>query len=171
MQGATLWLYQLLQKHLLICGTKLHYIDLYGPLLSLSHIDIWYLVSNNPEICQKSWKMTYRKKGKIFRDGSNCPIIWWINSKKIIIWYKRVLSKGDKGLKWINWWKLTVTVCFESNFMWKSNVLEIYASENVSLWANPKNLSFFSICHFSTCLAYCWVVWHQISNVYMWQWH
>ena len=71
----TLWLYQLLQKHLLICCTKLHYIDLYGPLLSLSHIDIWYLVSNNPEICQKRWKMTFRKKGKIFRVGSNWPII------------------------------------------------------------------------------------------------
>ena len=136
-------MYQLIQKHLLICCTILHYIDFCRPLMSSSHTDIWYLVSNNPEICQKSWKMTYRKKGKIFRDGSNCPIIWWINSKKIIIWYKRVLSKGDKGLIWINWWKLTVTVCFESNFMWKSNVLEIYASENVSLWANPKNLSFF----------------------------
>ena len=33
-------LYQLLQKHLLICRTKLHYIDFNGPLLSLSHIDI-----------------------------------------------------------------------------------------------------------------------------------
>ena len=37
----TLWLYQLLQKHLLICRTKLHYIDFYGPLMPSSHIDIW----------------------------------------------------------------------------------------------------------------------------------
>ena len=69
------WLYQLIQKHLLICCTKLHYIDFYGPSMSSSHIDIWYLVSNNPEICQKRWKMTFRKKGKIFRVGSNWPII------------------------------------------------------------------------------------------------
>ena len=72
-------LYQLIQKHLQIYHTKLHYIDFYGPLMSLSHMDIWYLVSNNPKICQKSLEMTSRKKGKIFRVASNCPIIWWIN--------------------------------------------------------------------------------------------
>ena len=61
-------------------------------------MDIWYLVSNNPKICQKSLEMTSRKKGKIFRVASNCPIIWWINFKKNIIWYKKVLSIGDKGI-------------------------------------------------------------------------
>ena len=35
------WLYQLLQKHLLIYHTKLHYIDFYGPLMPLSYMDIW----------------------------------------------------------------------------------------------------------------------------------
>ena len=78
-QTYTLWLYQLLQKHLLICCTKLHYIDFDGPLMSLSHIDIWYLVSNNPTICQTSWKMTYRKKAKIFGVGSKWHIFWCIN--------------------------------------------------------------------------------------------
>ena len=57
--------------------------------------------------------------------------------------YKKVLRIGDKGNKWINWWKSTVMVCFESNFRWKANVLGIYASEIMSIWANPKNLSFF----------------------------
>ena len=74
------WLYQLIQKHLQIYYTKLHYIDLYGPLMSLSHMDIWYLVSNNPKICQKSWEMTSRKKGKIFRVASIWHIFWSTDS-------------------------------------------------------------------------------------------
>ena len=49
-------MYQLLQKYLLICRTILHYIDLYGPLMSSSHIDIWYLVSNNPVNMPKKFK-------------------------------------------------------------------------------------------------------------------
>ena len=36
-----LWSYQLIQKHLLIYYTKLHYVDFYGPLMPSSHIDIW----------------------------------------------------------------------------------------------------------------------------------
>ena len=77
---STGWLYQLIQKHLQIYYTKLHYIDLYGPLMSLSHMDIWYLVSNNPKICQKSLEMTSRKKGKIFRVASIWHIFWSTDS-------------------------------------------------------------------------------------------
>ena len=76
----TLWLYQLIQKHLQIYHTKLHYIDFYGPLMSSSHMDIWYLVSNNPKICQKSLEMTSRKKGKIFRVASIWHIFWSTDS-------------------------------------------------------------------------------------------
>ena len=56
------WSYQLLQKHLLIYSTKLHLNDFYAHPLSSSHTDIWYLVSNNPDICQISCKTAPRKK-------------------------------------------------------------------------------------------------------------
>ena len=59
---STGWLYQLIQKHLLIYSTKLHLNDFYAPPLPLSNTDIWYLVSNNPEICQISCKIVPRKK-------------------------------------------------------------------------------------------------------------
>ena len=77
---STLWSYQLLQKGRRFSAAKLHYIDFNGPLMPLSCIDIRYWVSYNPEICQKSWKMTSRKKDKIFRVGSNLHIFRCINS-------------------------------------------------------------------------------------------
>ena len=41
-------------QHLLLYSTKLHLNDFYAPPLPSSHTEIWYLVSNNPEICQRS---------------------------------------------------------------------------------------------------------------------
>ena len=78
--GITLWSYQLLQKHLLLYHTKLHYVDFYGPLMPSSHIDIWYLVSHTPDICQKSWKMSSRKKDQTFTVGSNWHSFWCLDS-------------------------------------------------------------------------------------------
>ena len=59
------WLYQLLQKHLLIYSNKLHLNDFYATPLPLSHADIWYLVSNNPYLCQISCETVHRKKAQI----------------------------------------------------------------------------------------------------------
>ena len=61
-QKYTLWSYQLLQKHLLIYSTKMHLNDFHATPLPSSHIDIWYLVAYNPEICQISWEKVPRKK-------------------------------------------------------------------------------------------------------------
>ena len=58
----TLWLYKLILKHLPNYRTKFYYIDFVWPLTPSSLMDIWYLVSNKQEICQKSWKMACRKK-------------------------------------------------------------------------------------------------------------
>ena len=55
------WSYQLIQKHLLFYSTKLHLNDFYAPPLPSSHTDIWYLVSNYPEICSISCETVLRE--------------------------------------------------------------------------------------------------------------
>ena len=82
---STLWSYKLILKHLPNYRTKFYYIDFVWPLTPSSLMDIWYLVSNKQEICQKSWKMACRKKVRFlglaqiypFSDEGFFKYIWY----------------------------------------------------------------------------------------------